>query len=181
MALAHKVVLCQGLLPFATRGCSKRLAVRVSDLLSLLDDSRGKGQRLAAVVDPPVVGIAGMVDEGQGGVGGTADPPHVAIVVTDCDLVRVVVGHPHQVVDQPGKEQLLLAQSAVGLLGQVARVLEAPQEEDSGESLHHQLGALLLTSVVGDEIVERAEVLRRVRGLGWDSPTFLEIVSELFS
>ena len=68
----------------------------------------------------PVVGVARVVDEGERRIGGAPDPPdlHGVLIVAaafvllcDDSLVGVEVGAAHEVVDQLGEEQLIVAQS----------------------------------------------------------------------
>ena len=108
-----------------------------------------------------------MVDEGEGGVCGAPDSPRLdnggvaaaaVALLGDDGLVGVEVGAAHEVVEQLGKEQLLVAQSRGGgaPLRDEALELEAPQEEDGHGGLHHELSRLLVAGAV-------------VRDLGADS------------
>ena len=71
--------------------------------------------------DPSVVGVAGVVDEGEAGVGEAADPlggaPGEVLARAGEQLrglVRVVVGGTHEVVQQPPRQHRILAQPGGG-------------------------------------------------------------------
>ena len=113
---ADKVVLGQVLPPLLDGGRGVGGRVGVGDLLTDLDDLGGEPERLLPDRDPPVVGVARVVEQRQGRVRGPADPPHSepfrtepvgdVVLLGGGDLVRVVVGDAHEVVQQLGQEHL---------------------------------------------------------------------------
>ena len=93
---------------FQSRRECRRISIR--DLLSDADQLRRESESLFSDRDPPVVRIAGVVEQSQSRIRRSSDSPHPKLVRTESlrdlvllgggDLVRVVVSDSHEVVQQ---------------------------------------------------------------------------------
>ena len=170
-APAPEVVPGVHLGPALRRGRDEGAAVHVQDLLARADQPRREPEHGGAPLHARVVGVAGVVDEGEGGVDGHA---HLGDLVVWPGggaglelrhLVGVVEDHAHEVVQQPGQEHLLGGQAACSRLGgctraKVARHLEDAEEEHGRQALlHQQRRRPVGLGVVGDEVVHGHDVL----------------------
>ena len=111
-----------------------------------------------------------MVYESQGGVGLSANPdcgaPGEVRVGDDLSgLVSVVVGSPHEVVQDPGSLKTGCSQlcSAAASIWEVASEAEQSDHEHHHVTLHHQLrGRLVTHTIMGHQVVECPHIIRGV-------------------
>ena len=124
---AHKVVLGQVLPPVLNGGCCEGGRVSVGDLLPGLDDLHREAEGSFPDRDSSVVGVARVIEQGEARVRGPADAPHLQPLRSEAvgrhpvlfcggDLVRVVVGDPHEVVQKLGKKYLGGRQDVIRLV-----------------------------------------------------------------
>ena len=99
--------------------------ITISDS-KLTDRLAGKSICDSSIGDSSIVGITGMVDKSQGGIGQSANPDGSALGEVDLvgedvgGLVGVVVGGSHEVMEDPTSSQALIIKLKIIILWEIS-------------------------------------------------------------